>query len=244
MPVASETEPLQLFVGDADGEGVEGLLEEDFDIPAILDDATVVLSIADFVEIGGGYYVLMVTMPSTTGRLRIDPAMVDPADGTCDPEVYEGDVTAYSIDDVAVIAARPPSITLASNVGKNAAFTLEVYQYSAKTFRIPIYDEDGALRDLSGFNSFRFSIQNDDQTAVIGELPYDLTDAGGAIRGGVDGYLEVDLPEDCSAYAQLATGDSRVVLNWSADGDPNDDTLTETLRGGRFIIKRKETPTP
>ncbi len=241
MPVAGTIEPFQVFVGDDAGNGVENLLEADFTLHAMLDDVVVVLTAADFVEVGDGYYVLWRTIPSTLGRLRVDTKTTDPADGTCDPDVFEGDVTAYDIDGVAVLAARPPSITLASNVGKDAPFTIEVFQYSAKTLRIPIYDEDGALRDLSGFNSFRFSIQNDAQTVVAGQLPYDLNTN---ITGGADGILVVELPEDCSAYEELLPGVARKTLNWSADGDPNDDTLTETLRAGPFVIKRKETPTP
>ncbi len=241
MAKAGEPYPLQLFVYDADGTGVESLVEADFAFPAVLDDAVEVLVIADFVEVGDGYYVATITMPEVVGRLRIDPALVDPADGTCDPDVFEGDITAFTIDDVAVIAARPPSITLASNVGKDAPFTIEVFKGDARTLRIPIYDENGALLDVSGYNSWRFSIQNLAQTAVVSSLPYDQTTD---ITGGVDGYVEVELPEDCSAYNELAAGVASVTRYWSLDADPNDDTLTRTLRAGRFVIKRKETPSP
>ena len=238
MPVTGEPFPVQIFAYDAEGEGVPALVEADITLHALLDDAEVVLVVADFTEIGDGYYVATITTPTTRGRLRIDISLTDPADGTADPDVLEGDITAFDIDDVASIAARPPSITLASNVGKDAAFTIEVFKGDARTLRIPVYDEDGNLRDVSAWNSFRFSIQNAAQTVDAPYLPYDQTSA---ITGGV-GYVDIALPESCSFYDLITTATVRAY--WSLDGDPNDNTLTQTLRAGIILGKRKETPSP
>lgn len=216
-----------------------GKVEADFDFSdAWLDDTPVALAIGDVVDQGAGYYSVEVDMPVSAGRLRLDPHCLNPTTDTVDPEIFEGEVTVYSLDDVAALAARPPSITLASNVGTDAPFRIEVFKGDARTLQIPIYDEDGTLVDLSTWNSLRFSIQNEAQTTDAPHLPYNQTTG---ITGGADGILTIVLPETCSAYGKLTAGQSSVTLYWSADGDPNDDTLTRTLRGGSFVIKRKET---
>src|SRR5690606_2592488 len=184
--------------------------------------------------------VITVDQPATTGRLRIDIACANPSTDECDPQVFEGDVTANSLDDVAIAASRPPSISIAANVGRDSPYRIEVFKGDGRTIRVPIYDDNGSLVDLTLWENFRFSIQNEGQTTVEGVVPYHLTEG---VTGGADGYLSIPIPEDCPAYALLEDGVKSVSVYWSGDANRISDgnTKTRTLRAGPFVIKRKET---
>lgn len=242
MPKAGTPYPLQVLRRNVSGAAVAGKVEADFTVSALLDDAVVVLTVADFTDIGSGFYALTVDLPTSVGRMRIDVTCANPSTDTADPNVFEGDLTARSLDDVGVLAARPPSISLASNVSPNADYRLEVFAGDGRTLSIPIYDDNGDLLDLTGWENFRFSLQNAGQTTVASTLPYHQTSG---ITNGADGIAAVAIPENCSAYGALAAGVTSVTVFWSLDANPTGDTAaTRTLRAGSFVIRRKETPTP
>lgn len=250
MPKANTVVPLQFAVTEADGETqVPGLVLADINFRAWLNGGDVALIMSDFVDMSDGYYhdgyyEAGALMPNLVGAaIRIEPYC--PADQTrvFDPDVWEGILTANNIDDVAVLAARPPSVTLAGNVSPKSAFTITVYKGDGRTIRIPIYDDDGNLVNLTLWENFRFSIQNSDQTVVSGDLPYNQTTG---ITGGADGFLTVELPEGCSAYDVHLAGHKKTTLYHSCDANLIADTSakTRTLRAGPFVILSKETPSP
>lgn len=245
MLKAGSIEPLQFWFYEADGETpVTGLEQADIDFAAWLDDAPVVLTLSGFAEIGDGGYFVNVTVPTDVGSgLVIKPTVIADATQRCDPGVFDDKITANDIDSVAILAARPPSVSLASNISPQSAFTITVFKGDGRTIRIPIYDDDGQLIDLTLWQNFRFSIQNSLQTTVTGDLPYNQTTG---ITGGADGYLVVVLPEDCTAYDVHPAGHTDTKLWWSADANliADGSGKTRTLRAGPFVIKSKETPTP
>lgn len=245
MLKAGALEPLQFRVTQADGETPRlGLVVGDIDFKAWLDDATHALSVSDFAEIGDGYYFANASIPASVGSaLRIEPEVIATPTDLFDGGVFEDTIFANSIDDVAVLAARPPSISLAQNVSPQSAFGITVFKGDARTLRIPCYDDDGALIDLSLWTQFRFSIQNSDQSVVVGDLPYNQTTG---ITGGSDGFAVIVLPEDCTAYDVHAVGRPDTKLWWSLDAHPTagGNTKTRTLRAGPFTIRTKETPSP
>lgn len=242
MPKAGTTETLTLYRTDAAGAAVSGKVEADFAFVAHHDGVAHALTTSGFAEIADGYYSVAVTYPATLGRLRIDASCLNPTTDTVDPEVLEGQVTANDIDSVAVLAARPPSVTLAQNVSPQSAFGITVFKGDARTLRIPCYDDDGNTIDLSLWENFRFSIQNTDQSTVTGDLPYHQTTG---VDGGADGFAEVVLPEDCTAYG-VHTTRADTKLWWSLDANTvaGGVTKTRTLRAGVFTIRSKETPSP
>lgn len=243
MPKAGTIESVTFERLDADGDDVPGKVLADFAFPAWLDGVPIVLTVGGFVAIGGPKYKVDISMPATLGWLRIDCNCLNPVTDELDPPILEGRVTANDIDSVAILAARPPAVTLASNVSPLSQFTIDVFKGDARTLQIPIYDELGDLIDLSLWENFRFSIKAIDQVAVAMQLPYDLA-AG--IAGGADGILSIPLPEDCSAYLAHPIGHSKTTLAWSADANPTAGgaTKTRTLRAGPFVIRSKETPSP
>lgn len=245
MLKAGALEPLQFRVTQADGETPRaGLVVGGIAFNAWLDDAAQVLTLSDFAEIGGGLYFVNVSVPASVGSvLRIEPAVTATPTDLFDPGVFEDKIHANDIDSVAVLAARPPSITLASNVSPQSAFTIKVHDGDGTTLRIPIYDQDGALVNLTLWQNFRFSIQNTLQTAVGSDLPYHQTTG---ITGGADGILSVELPEGCSAYNTHPAGHTDTKHWWSVDANLIADTATKTrtLRAGPFVITSKETPSP
>lgn len=242
---AGALEPLQFRVTEADGETPRtGLDQADIDFNAWLDDAAVVVTLSDFAEIGGGLYFVNVSVPTSVGSaLRIEPEVIATPTDLFDPGVFEDKITANDIDSVAILAARPPSITLASNVSPQSAFSITVYKGDALTLEIPCYDGNGNLLDLSEWENFRFSIKNTAQTAVGSDLPYNLAVG---ITGGADGIASIPLPEDCSAYNTHPAGHTDTKHYWSLDANPiaGGTSKTRTLRAGPFVIKSKETPTP
>ena len=221
---------------------VSGKVLADFAFPAWLEGDVVVLVASDFEDLTAGKYAVSLAIPTTLGRLRIDCTCLNPATDTLDPEVLEGRITANDIDSVAILAARPPSITLAQNISPQSAFTIRLYDGDGRTIAIPIYDDNGDLIDLSLWENFRFSIQNTLQTVVAGDLPYNQT----ASITQSAGVLSVALPEDCSAYDVHPAGHTDTKLWWSVDANRITDTTTKTrtLRAGPFVIMSKETPTP
>lgn len=243
MPKAGQPQRITFERRDLADAVVAGKDLADFDFPAWLDGDPIVLAVSDFEDLTGGKYAVTLTMPATLGWLRVDCDCLDPTTDTLDPEVLEGRVTANDIDSAAVLAARPPSVTLASNVSPQSAFTIKVHQGDGITLRIPIYDQDGELEDLSLWQNFRFSIQNTLQTVVGSDLPYHQTTG---ITGGADGFLVVELPEGCSAYDTHPVGHTDTKHWWSADANLIADTATKTrtLRAGPFVITSKETPSP
>lgn len=243
MPKAGQVERIVFKRRNSAGAGVAGKVLADFSFPAYLDGDVVVLTVSDFEDLTGGDYAVSLAMPTTLGRIRIDPVCSNPTTDTLDPDVLEGRITANNIDDVAVLAARPPSVTLAGNVSPQSAFTITAYKGDGKTFQVPIYDDNGTLRNLALWENFRFSIKNADQTVVSGQLPYDLA-AG--ITGSAGGILSIPVPEDCSAYLAHPAGHKKTTLYWSVDANliSAGNTKTITLRAGPFVILSKETPTP
>lgn len=242
---AGALEPLQFWVYQADRVTPRtGLVQGDFTWSAWLDADPLALTLSDFEEIGGGGYFVKASIPTTVGAaLRIEPEVTAQPTDVFDPGVFEEVIAANDIDSVAILAARPPSVTLASNVSPTSAFTIKVFKGDGRTFRIPCYDDDGNLLDLSLWQNFRFSIRNTAQTAVGSDLPYHQNTG---VTGGADGYAVVVLPEDCSAYATHPAGHSDTKHWWSIDANKIADgnTKTRTLRAGPFIITSKETPSP
>jgi hypothetical protein len=241
MPKAGSVIPVTFERRNSSGAVVTGKVLADFSFPAWLNNGAVTLTVSDFVEIGSGKYGVKLAMPSTLGRIRIDPLCANPSTDTLDPEVLEGDITANDIDDVAVFAARPPSVTLAQNVSPQSAYSITVYKGDGRTFQIPIYDDNGDLVNLTLWENFRFSIQNTAQTAVGSDLPYNQTTG---ISGAANGLLSVVLPETCSAYATHPAGHTDTKHWWSVDANRIADGIskTRTLRAGPFVIRSKETP--
>lgn len=235
--------PLQFWVYQVDGVTPRtGLVQGDFTWSAWLDDATQALTLSDFTEIGGGGYFVRVAVPSSVGSaFRIEPSVTATPTDVLDPGVFEGVITANDIDDVAVFAARPPSVTLAQNVSPQSAFSITVFKGDGRTIQIPIYDDNGELINLTLWQNFRFSIQNTAQTEESGYLPYHQNTG---VSGDANGLLSVVLPEDCSAYNSHPTGHKDTKHWWSVDANLIADgtSKTRTLRAGPFIIKSKETP--
>lgn len=242
MPKAGSIEPVTFERVDEDGDDVPGKVLADFDFPAWLDGVPIVLTVGNFVAIGGPKYKVDITMPATLGRLRIDCNCLNPTTDDLDPPILEGRVTANDIDSVAILAARPPSITLAANISTRSDFDITVFKDDGLDVEIPIYDQNGDLRDLSLWENFKISIKNEDQTDVALQLPYNQTTD---IVGGADGILTWTIPEDCTAYLTHPTGRAKTTLYWSGEANPVGNTDgTRTLRAGKFIIRSKETPDP
>lgn len=243
MPKAGSTETLVFRRTNAGGAPVTGKVEADFTFDAWHKGAAHVLTTANFAELTSGFFRIDITYPATIGRLRIDITCSNPTSDVTDPDTLEGQVTANDIDSAAVLAARPPSVSLAQNISPQSAFGISVFDGDGLTLRIPVYDQDGELVDLSLWENLRFSIQNAGQTAVGTDLPYNQTTG---ITGGADGFAVVELPEDCSAYNVHAAGRAETKLYWSLDGNliTDGNTKTRTLRAGPFVIKPKETPSP
>ncbi|HEX3132631.1 MAG TPA: hypothetical protein VHX44_03500 [Planctomycetota bacterium] len=248
MPKAGQPERFTFELKDPAGDPVSATSLDDLVFLAHLDGLPIDLDASDFEDRSGhtdeqGKCAVTLTMPASLGRLRVDVAYNPDPDVTVDPEVIEGRIYANDIDSVAVLAARPPSVTLAGNVSPRSAFSITVYKGDGRTIRIPIYDDDGNLVDLTLWQNFRFSIQNSLQVASGSDLPYHQTTG---ITGGADGFLVVELPEDCSAYAVHPAGHKKTTLYHSCDANLITDTTakTRTLRAGPFIILSKETPSP
>jgi hypothetical protein len=239
MPKAGTTEPLTIERRDAAGAIVTGKVQADFTWPAWLDGAPVVLTCASFAEIAAGKYKLALTMPATLGRIRIDLGVAAGTD-TIDPPILEGRITANDIDSVATIAATPPSVALAANVRPGSDFSIEVFKGDGRTITIPIYDDDGALIDLTLWENFKIGIKNASQTAVGSDLPYSQTTG---ITAPATGLLAWAIPEDCSAYNVHPAGHTKTTLYFSAEANKIADgaTKTRTLRAGLFVIRSKET---
>lgn len=242
MPKAGSIKQITFARRTSADAAATGKVLADFDFPAWLDGVATVLTVGGFIAVGGEKYKISLTMPSTLGRLRVDCNCLNPTTDTLDPDVLEGDITANEIDDVAILAARPPSVTLASNVSPQSAFTIKLFQGDGKTIAVPCYDDNGALLDLSLWENFRFSIKNAAQTAVSGQLPYNL--AAGITQSA--GFARVPIPEDCTAYLAHGLGRAETKLWWSLDANliTDTNTKTRTLRAGPFIIMSKETPSP
>jgi hypothetical protein len=241
MPKAGSIQRITFERKDADGDDVPGKVLADFAFPAWQNGAAVVLTVGNLVALGGPKYSIDLTVPATLGRLRVDCTCLNPTTDTLDPDVLEGEVTANDIDSVAVLAARPPSVTLAANISPRSEFTIEVFKGDGRTIEVPIYDDNGDLVDLSLWENFRFSIKASNQVAVAPHLPYNL-DAG--ITGIAAGILRIPLPEDCSAYGAHPVGRAKTTLYWSGDANKISEgaTKTRTLRAGPFVIRSKETP--
>lgn len=238
MPKAGTIERITLYRRSAGFVAVTGKVLADFSFPSWLDGVATVLTVTGFTEIGSGYYSVDLTMPATTGRIRIDFKCSNPTSDTCDVAGMDGRVENNDLDSITL--GPSATVVVTSGVRRKTPYAIEVYKGDGINLQIPIYDDNANLVDLTLWQNFRFSIQNEAQTTVIGQFPYHQTSG---VSGAGDGLLTVSLPEDCQVYAAHLAGHKKTTLYWSADANLISEgvTKTRTLRAGTFVILPKET---
>lgn len=221
----------------ATGVGVAGLVTADFTVTAYRNGAVVSLTKA-FTSLGSGKYKFDYTLPSQTGIIDI---FIVPATGSnvIWPGQFSEHVATQDLDSIASV--NRPTAVLAATTAVGSEFPIDVFDDTYNPIEWTITEADRVtLVDLTGWNNFKFGVQNDDQSVEGGYLPYQQTTG---ITGDASGNLAVVIPDAAAFYAALRAADlPQRVLWYTASGDQASDAAkTRVLAWGKITVRRRET---
>lgn len=224
------------------GTPVLGLVTANFTLPArfgtlasVTSTPTLAFSV---VEISGGEYFCLVTLPATLGYIKWQ--VTSNAGYTVNRGGYWGEIETNDLDTIGALVVRPLT-QLSTGLFVPAAVPLTITAYRYVPLSVSVTTQAGAAVDLSAYSGFEFTIWN--QTHTGGTFLYQQTTG---ITGSALGVVAWNLPKtmtnvNAAMDTAITAGNNTTTLYYDMianQGGIAADTVT--LFAGQLTVNRYE----